>query len=157
MFEPGTILALRDPQSTDDKPYAYDRVFVVGQSPVQHTSADPNTPWAAQDAIGFILRPAGKSFGPVIDRPYGEINELYEVEEYPTNPVTGEPLKPENNPQNRPSPEQILAAAARDQKPAPQRPKAPTFQDNAKTPEQVLREGTGGVRPQRGRKPTADE
>lgn len=148
MFEPGTILALREPQSTEDKPYAYDRVYVVGQSPVQHTSNDPDSPWAQADAIGFLLRPAGDSFGPVIDRPYGEINEAYEVEEYPTNPTTGEPITPENNPRNLPSPEQIFAQESRKAKPD-SRPKAPGFQDDAKTPEQVLREGTGGTRPQR--------
>ena len=38
MYEPGTILAMREPQSTDDTPYPYDRVQVVGQSPVS-TSA----------------------------------------------------------------------------------------------------------------------
>lgn len=149
MFEPGTILAALDPQSTDEKPYPYDRVYVVGQSPVQHTSADPNSPWAAADAIGFILRPAGETFGPVIDVPYGEINRLYEIEEYPTNPITGEPITPENSPRGQPTPEQVFTKVARESKPVQTRPRAPSLQDNNKSPEQVLREQN---QPQRGRR-----
>lgn len=152
MFEPGTVLRLREPEGTDDKPAAYDRVQVVGQSPVQHATAS-ETAWAGPDAVGFILRPLGE-FAPTVDKPLGQLNELYEIESYPTDPATGQPLTPESNPRNRPSPEQLLrraseeAAAEAAREP---RPKAPSLQDNVRSPEQVLREAN----PPKPRKPRA--
>lgn len=140
MYEPGTILKLREPQSTDDVPYPYDLVKVVGQSPIQHSRPDANTPFAGQDAVGYIVQPAGDSFGPTLDKPYGELAELYDIEEYPTDPMTGEQLRPENNPRNLPSPEQVFARAARDDTPAPARQRTPSAQDDRKSPEQALRE-----------------
>lgn len=145
MFEPGTILALREPQSTDDNVYPYDRVEVIGQSPVHHATASGSV-WAGADATGFIVRPLTE-FAPTVDKPYGELAAAYEIEEYPNDPITGNPITPESNPRNAPTPEQILAAAARDEAPAPRRPRAPSVQDNALSPEQALRAAGG-----RGRK-----
>lgn len=150
MFESGTILALREPQSTKEEPYPYDKVCVVGQSPVQHATAGTSA-FAGQDAVGYILRPAGKEFGPVIDRPFGEINELYRIESYPTDPTTGQELKPENFPPGMPSPEQVFSEAAKKEQDAAkknQRPKAKVTQDNRRSPEQALR--------QAGDEPSAD-
>lgn len=149
MFEPGTILRLREPVGTEEEPSPYDRVKVVGQSPVHHAT-ESKSAWAGADAIGFIITPM--TFGPTLDKPLGQLNELYEVESYPTDPMTGEPLRPENNPRNRPSPEQLLARAAAEQKPAPKRPPAPSLQADDKSPEQVLRQQP----PKRGRKPKED-
>lgn len=137
MFEPGTILRLREPQSTKDNPYPYDRVYVVGQSVIQRTYGDPNSPWAGPDATGYILRPDGEAFGPVVDKPYGEIMELYEIEEYPMNPITGEPLVPEANQRGLPTPEQVFAQMAKPD-PSP-RQRTPVVQDDYKSPEQALR------------------
>lgn len=141
MYEPGTILQLRELQSTDDKVYPYDRVKVVGQSPVQHVSSSGSA-WAGADATGYIITPL-EEFAPTLDKPYGQLEELYEIEAWPTDPVTGEPLTPEANPRNVPTPEQILRKAAAEQ-PAPEpRKPAPSVQHNAKSPEQVLREASG--------------
>jgi hypothetical protein len=140
MFEPGTILRLREPQSTDDKPYPYDLVKVIGQSPIQHSRPDADSPFAGQDAVGYVITPAGDAFGPTLDKPYGELAEHYEIEAYPTDPVTGEDIKPENNPRNVPSPEQVFAKLAREQAAEPRRPRTPALQADAKSPEQVLRE-----------------
>jgi hypothetical protein len=140
MYEPGTILALREPQSTDDQTYAYDRVKVVGQSPVQHATASGSA-WAGADATGYIITPLD-DFGPTLDKPYGELADLYEVEEYPTDPITQQPITPENNPRNAPSPEQQFARAAKEagQDAAPRRAPSPSVQHDSKSPEQVLRE-----------------
>lgn len=142
MYEPGTILAMREPQSTDDTPYPYDRVQVVGQSPVQHVSASGSV-WAGADATGYIVRPL-TDFAPTVDKPFGQLQELYEIESYPLDPVTQEPIRPENNPRNQPSPEQLLARAAAesDQPARPPRERTPHIQHDGKTPEQVLREAT---------------
>jgi hypothetical protein len=141
MFQPGTILRLREPQSTDEKPYPYDLVRVVSQSPIQHSRPDADTPFAGQDAVGYIITPAGDSFGPTLDKPYGELAEKYDIEEYPTDPQTGEELKPENYPATL-SPEQILAKTAREnaKSAAAKRKAAPSLQADAKSPEQLFRE-----------------
>lgn len=147
MYEPGTILALREPQSTDESTYPYDRVKVIGQSPVQHATASGSM-WAGADATGYIIQPLS-DFAPTVDKPFGELAEAYEVEEYPTDPFTGDPITPESNPRNAPSPEQQFAAAAREQaaaNPRPQRERTPVAQDNSLTPEQVLRQGTASRR-----------
>jgi hypothetical protein len=141
MFQPGTILRLREPQSTDETPYPYDLVKVVGQSPIQHSRPDADSPFAGQDAVGYIITPAGDGFGPTLDKPYGELAELYDIEEYPTDPQTGEQLKPENYATGL-SPEQILARAAREdaKNAAEKRKAAPSLQEDAKSPEQLFRE-----------------
>jgi len=146
MFEPGTILALREPQSTDDEIYPYDRVLVVGQSPVHHVS-DSGGAFAGADAMGFIVRPLAE-FAPTVDKPMGLLNELYEVEAYPTDPTTGEPLRPENNPRNLPTPEQQLSKAAKEGgQVRTSRIPLPSVQSDVKSPEQVLREA--GPQPKR--------
>lgn len=142
MFEPGTILRLREPQSTDEKPYPYDLVKVIGQSPIQHSRPDADSPFAGQDAVGYVITPAGDAFGPTLDKPYGELADKYDIEAYPTDPITGEDIKPENNPRNRPSPEQVFAKLARENaaEAGERRLRAPALQADAKSPEQVLRE-----------------
>lgn len=142
MYEPGTILALREPQSTEDATYPYDRVKVVGQSPVHHVTASGSV-WAGADATGFVITPLS-DFAPTLDKPLGQLMELYEVEEYPNDPATGLPITPESNPRNAPSPEQALARAAAEQgEPRPQRERTPHVQNDRMSPEQVLR-GPGG-------------
>jgi hypothetical protein len=138
MFEPGTILALKDPQSTEEETYPYDRVLVVGQSPVHHAT-ESGSAFAGADAQGYIIRPV-EGFAGTVDKPVGLLNELYEIESYPTDPTTGEPLRPENNPRNLPTPEQLLRRAA-EENPAPAKPRGhlPSLQDDVRSPEQVLR------------------
>lgn len=158
MFEPGTILRLREPQGTEDAPYPYDLVKVVGQSPIQHSTRrkeGEESPFAGQDAVGFIVQPAGDSFGPTLDKPYGELAEKYEIEEYPTDPITGEELKPENNPRNLPSPEQVFSKASRETK-VEQRERTPMLQEDRKSPEQVIRESEQAERKTRRQKKEND-
>jgi hypothetical protein len=138
MYHTGTILKLREPQSTDEKPYAYDRVKVVGQSPVQHVS-DSGSLWAGADATGIIIQPLTE-YAPTIDKPAGQLEELYYVESYPLDPITQEPLTPENTSPYAPTPEQVLRKAAQDDPEAPRRPKAGVdVQNDALSPEQALR------------------
>jgi len=138
MYEPGTILALKEPQSTEETTYPYDRVKVVGQSPVQHATASGSV-WAGADATGYIITPL-EDFGPTVDKPFGQLQELYDIEAYPLDPVTQEPITPENNPRNQPSPEQLLARAAKDGPTAPTRkPAGQHVQGDTITPEQALR------------------
>ena len=151
MYEPGTVLRLREPEGTEDAPAAYDRVEVVGQSPVHHAT-DSKSAWAGPDAVGFIVRPLGE-FAPTVDMPLGQLNALYEVESYPIDPITQEPITPENNPRNQPSPEQLLRRAADEaaalEAARPPRVVAPSLQDNVKSPEQVLRQAEQAAKPTR--------
>lgn len=146
MYEPGTILALKEPQSTDDFNYPYDRVKVVGQSPVQHATASGSV-WAGADATGYIITPL-TDFAPTVDKPFGELSEQYEIESFPLDPITQEPIRPENNPQNRPSPEQLLARAAADsdEPKRPPRQRTPHVQGDTLSPEQALRTTQQGKR-----------
>lgn len=139
MYEPGTILQLREPQSTDDVIYPYDRVIVVGQSPIQHSTSS-ETPWAGLDAIGCVIRPL-QDHAPTLDKPYGELEQLYDIESWPLDPITQEPLKPENNPRNVPSPLQLLRQAEEESGTAqkPRKP-LPSLQQDGRSPVQVLRE-----------------
>jgi hypothetical protein len=139
MYEPGTILTLKEPQSTDDKTYAYDRVQVVGQSPVQHVSSSGSS-WAGPDATGYIIRPLDEH-APTLDKPYGELERVYEIESYPIDPITQQPITPENNPRNVPSPMQVLRAAEEGRELPQQRKPLPSVQSDVKSPVQVLREG----------------
>lgn len=149
MYESGTILALKEPQSTDDETYPYDRVEVVGQSPVHHPIA-PDSDWTGADAMGYIVRPLTE-FAGTVDKPVGLLNELYEIESFPTDPVTGEALTPENYPRHQPTPEQLLAAAAKNNPPGEKRKPLPSVQDDRKSPEQVLREAGGQPKRKPGR------
>ncbi len=138
MFPPGTTLSLKEPNEEDP----YNHVEVVGQSPIQHATGSGSM-WAGADAFGFIIRPLDQ-FGPTLAKPLGLLNELYEVEAWPDDPVTGEPLNPQNNPRHAPSPEQVLAEAARTQPAPPKRQPLPSAQDNRRSPEQVLRQQPKG-------------
>lgn len=110
MYKPDTILRLKDPRTVDeDEPFAYDRVRVVGQSPVQH--ADISSEWVGGNGQGVIIEPLS-GFGSNLDEPLGRLQELYEVESLPEAVViTGDQVKvvkPEDLP---PSPEDIFADA----------------------------------------------
>lgn len=136
MHPPGTILALRAPIGTDEKPYPYDRVVVIGTSPVQHLT---EAKWKGQDATSIVIQPVD-SFGGNVDKPLGEINELYEVESYPETNQVATPVTPESQKINPQSPEQLLTQAQAASEVARARKRAESLKNNDKSPEQSLRE-----------------
>lgn len=81
MFKPGTILTLKNPQSTEDYTFPYDRVKVIGTSPVSHAGGAMGN-WSGQEAQGIVVAP-DPHFGATLDEPYGKLLELYEVESIP--------------------------------------------------------------------------
>lgn len=81
MYAIDTILTLKEPRSTDDKPFAYDRVRVVGPSPVDH-GAKPGATWSGAGARGVIIQPV-ELFGANLDEPLGKIQALYDIESEP--------------------------------------------------------------------------
>lgn len=81
MYAAGTILALREQREPDEEtkePFPYNRVEVVGRSPVAHARGD----WEGEDAQGVIIKPL-TNFGGVLDEPFGKVREIYEVESEP--------------------------------------------------------------------------
>ena len=84
--EKGYVPASEDyqPASEDFKPFPYDRVRVIGQSPINHGSVGAG--WEGTEAQGVIVTPL-EGFGSTLDEPYGKLRELYEVESLPSNEV----------------------------------------------------------------------
>lgn len=86
MYATGTILTLkdqRDPDPETDEAFAYNRVRVIGESPVQHTSKGE---YQGSDARGVMLTPIA-NFGGVIDEPFGKLTQLYTVESIPEQTI----------------------------------------------------------------------
>jgi hypothetical protein len=101
VYKPDTILALKEPRTEYDEDgavvgeaFPYDRVRVIGQSPVNHATIA--TEWTGANGQGVIVEPLTE-FGANLDEPFGRLQELYVVESLP------EP---------GPSPEQVFADEA---------------------------------------------
>lgn len=86
MYAADTILALkvpRDPDPETDEPFAYNKVRVVGESPVSHANKGN---WSGGDAVGVIVVPLS-NFGGTLDEPFGKLVTLYDVESVPEKVV----------------------------------------------------------------------
>lgn len=121
MYAPKTVLRLKQPKSTDDTPFAYDEVEVVGASPLNHAAIDSE--WTnATNGQGVIIRPLTE-FDRTLDEPYGRIQELYDVVSVPET-VTPTPrdikVIDSASASAGPTPEEVFAAETGEQ---PRRPK----------------------------------
>lgn len=114
MYEPDTILALkeqRDPDPETLEKFPYNRVRVIGPSPVSH--ADKGD-WKGVDAQGVIVVPL-TNFGSTLDEPFGKLREIYDVEEIPvreTEVVQKVRVINANTAAAGPTPEEIFAREA---------------------------------------------
>ena len=117
MYKPDTILALKNPRTEYDEAgeiigeaFPYDRVRVIGQSPVHHATIASE--WTGSNGQGVIVEPL-TDFGANLDEPYGRLQELYSVESLPEPVIYRgtevEVLEPEDL---GPSPEQVFADEA---------------------------------------------
>lgn len=101
MYAPGTVLALKEPRDSSpkldrdtgepvlkgpkgkEKPvlleFPYNRVSVIGKSPVVHST---NGAWEGTDAVGVIIQPL-TDFAGNLDEPFGKLQQLYRVESIP--------------------------------------------------------------------------
>lgn len=109
MYEEGTILALKEPRSTEDEAFPYDRVEVIGQSPVHHGIRAEE--WVGANGQGVIVTPLA-GFDSTIDEPYGKLQELYEVESIPEAQPNEPQVKVITPADLGPSPEDTFADAA---------------------------------------------
>jgi hypothetical protein len=131
MYAPGTILKLRKQRppvvlegkgedGADVKvPFPYNRVRVVNQSPINHATTSS---WDGTGGQGVIITPLA-SFGSTVDKPYGELQELYEVESIPENTIEAPKIRviDSNSGSAGPAPEEVFAeeAAKAGDKPTP--------------------------------------
>lgn len=82
MYAANTILSLktqRDPDPETGEEFAYNKVKVVGPSPINHGTADG---WSGMQATGVIITPL-TNFGSTLDEPLGKLQALYDIEEEP--------------------------------------------------------------------------
>lgn len=123
MYKPETILTLKnqkDPDPETGEEFPYNRVKVVGPSPV---GGGPGTKWEGADAHGVIITPLS-AFGSVLDEPFGKLRSLYEVTELPPpDEIVREVRIPVLQPEDLgPTPEQFFAEHAPGDPDAPRRP-----------------------------------
>lgn len=129
MYEPDTILKLKEPRtvgtppqgdpesenyvpaSDDYDPFPYDRVRVIGQSPINHGIA--NSDWSGTNAQGVIITPLD-GFGSTLDEPLGKIQALYAVESTPVHEAPAVPVRVINSrtADAGPTPEDVFAEEA---------------------------------------------
>lgn len=114
MYEPNTVLALKEQRPNDpetDEPFPYNRVRVVGESPVSH--ADKGD-WKGGDARGVIIVPL-TNFGSTLDEPFGKLREMYKVESVPEVEIEVAPkirVVNATSAQAGPTPEEVFASKA---------------------------------------------
>jgi hypothetical protein len=82
MYARDTILTLKEQRPADpetDEDFAYNRVKVIGESPVSHSH---KSGYEGADAAGVIVVPLA-NFGGTLDEPFGKLVSLYDVESIP--------------------------------------------------------------------------
>jgi hypothetical protein len=87
MYEPDTILELKQPHGPDEETgeeFPYNKVKVVGPSPINH--GINNAEWTGPDGAGVIITPLS-NFGSTLDEPLGKLQALYSVVEVPDRTV----------------------------------------------------------------------
>lgn len=85
MYEPGTTLKLKkqvDPDKETGEIYAYNLIRFIQVSPVSVADAEG---WTGADAEFCVCVPIA-NFGGNINRPFGQLRELYEIDTLPPSP-----------------------------------------------------------------------
>lgn len=114
MYDADTILTLKEQRAPDpetNEEFPYNRVRVVGESPVQHTTRGD---WTGADARGVIIVPLN-NFGSTLDEPFGKLRDLYTVESIPERYVEiANPVRVVNatSAAAGPTPEEVFATEA---------------------------------------------
>ena len=111
MFQPETVLIKREPFEEDHASAPYNRVKVIGQSPINHGTIQ--TEWVGAQAQGVIIQPID-GFGSTLDEPYGKLVDLYEIESVPENVLPAEQVIQYIPQDGSPSPEDIFREASRE-------------------------------------------
>jgi hypothetical protein len=114
MYEPGTILELKEQREPDEETgeeFPYNRVKVVGPSPVDHGLASAE--WEGPNGAGVIVTPE-TNFGSTLDEPYGKLQALYNVVSVPETiiPEPGIRVIHSTSGSAGPTPEEVFAKEA---------------------------------------------
>lgn len=111
MYEPGTTLVRKDPKDEDHPAYPYNRVRVIGASPVSHSGSTEQ--WEGAGAAGVLIEPL-TSFGGNLDEPFGKLQAIYDVESIPDNTVEAPTIRQYDATTSAagPTPEEVFAAEA---------------------------------------------
>jgi hypothetical protein len=128
MFKTDTILTLksqRDPDPETGEEFPYNRVRVIGASPISHPGekkADGTPKWAGPDADGCIIEPLS-TFAGNLDEPVGKLKKLYDVEFVPpeVEVVREVRIKVQQPEDMGPTPEEVFAEKAAGDPDAPRR------------------------------------
>lgn len=121
MYEQGTILELKEQRAPDKEtkePFAYNRVQVVGPSPVSYEGISE---WSGVAARGVIITPLS-NFGGVIEEPLGKIQAMYNVVEVPVKEMEIAPkvrIIDSSSAAAGPTPEEVFAEKAPGTAPEP--------------------------------------
>lgn len=115
MYEPETILELKNPRDPDDETgeeFPYNRVRVIGQSPVDHGGARGGD-WSGAAGQGVIIAPV-TNFGSNLDEPLGKLQSLYNVVSVPETIIEAPQVRVINSSSAAagPTPEEVIAAEA---------------------------------------------
>lgn len=126
MYDPDTILELKEPKPDEvvearkdpdtgrtrpkhKIPFPYNKVRVVGQSPVDHSAGRQGT-WQGAAAQSVLIEPLS-GHGSTLDEPLGKIQKLYKVVSVPSNEILVEPIRVvrSTSASAGPSPEEVFA------------------------------------------------
>lgn len=153
MYEPGTILELKEPRTIEDKngneiDFPYNRVRVVNASPINH-GIHPGE-WVGGGGQGVIIEPL-TSFAANLDEPVGKLQALYNVVETPVHEAPAVPVRVINRTTSAagPTPEEVFAREA----PAPPSPDGKPVRKRSTSPLEDPRP-VAGASPLDEKKPT---
>lgn len=115
MYTPGTILELKQQREPDDETgeeFPYNRVTVIGASPVDHGGARGGD-WSGAEAAGVIIQPL-TNFGANLDEPLGKVQALYDVVSIPETVIESPKIRviDAHTSQAGPTPEEVFAKEA---------------------------------------------
>lgn len=132
MFARDTILARRepfaapdpkaDPPVEGDPRHIYNRVRVIGPSPVAHLGGQPAEWQSGPGSQGVVVEPLD-GFGGNVDRPLGELQRDYFIDKEPTPMLVEQKIRVINAATREagPTPEEVFAEAAQQATPRPGR------------------------------------
>lgn len=126
MYEAETVLVLKEQRPDDPETgevFPYNRVRVIGPSPINH-AAGSGSEWDGAAGAGVLIAPTS-NFGSNLDEPLGKLQALYDVESVPETLVDAAPQVRVINSTSQsagPTPEEVFAVEAAGEPGAPRRP-----------------------------------
>lgn len=137
----------REPDPETNEPFPYNRVKVIGPSPINHGIASGE--WTGTEGDGVIITPLS-NFGGTLDEPFGKLRALYEVESVPEHEGDVTPKVRVINATTAaagPTPEEVFAEKAPGKAPEPGQIRARTPRSPLEDPRPKATDGPLGPAP----------